>query len=130
MELTPPPLPSLDLEQALRDLVIFATLVFAGGTLAAMSLRRRGLLWTWALPALPLALALWSASAMLGLVLSCGGLYACVLGARWQREDLHHGLDRATAAAAAGRLGMVELLARAARDRLSAPKGWVAEQEL
>jgi hypothetical protein len=123
-----PPLPGVDLGQLLKDLLIFVTLVFAGGWLGASGLRRRGLMWTWALPVLPVALLLWNVSLVLGLVLACGGMYACMLGARWHRDDLHQGVDRA--AVARDRIGVVEVLSRLAHERRAEQRGWIDEQDL
>lgn len=116
-------LPPLHVEQGLKALLILVTLAFGGGAGIATLLRGRGLMWTWALLGVPVALLLWNSSLMLGLVLGFGSLRASMLGARWHRSDIHHGAD--LAAAARNRVGVIELLIRLAQERFGRSDGWI-----
>ncbi len=65
-----PPPPTLGVEHALKDLVFFVVLVLVSGAGLAVLLRRRGLMWTWALLGLPVAFVLWSVNLLAGLLVA------------------------------------------------------------
>jgi hypothetical protein len=115
-------LSSLPIEQGLKGLLVLITLVFAGGTGLATLLRGRGLLWTWALLGVPVALLLWDVNLMFGLAVGFASLRAARLGASWHRSDIHDGAD--IAASARARLGVMERLSELA-GRLGRGRGWV-----
>lgn len=104
-------------DRALSALMLGAAALAGGSWLVAWGLRRGGLLWTWALPGLPLSLLVLSkVSSALGPL----GFFTCALagalGAKWHREDVQAGADLAEIAHA--RLGIGELLGDVLRDAL------------
>ncbi len=115
-------------EHALRALLILVTVTAGGGIGLATILRSRGLMWTWALPGIPLSLFLWDVSPAWGFVIGFASLHASLLGARWHRSDIHHGVDYAAAARA--RVGLVATLSRLVSERLGRREGWITRAGL
>ncbi len=115
-------------EHALRDLAIGAGVTVAGGFTAAYLLRARHLRWTWASLGFPVGFLLLSGRPLIALPIWGATLYACALGARWHREDLEHGADRAQHAHA--RLGIVAMIRRRQSEVRIKRDGWISDGQL
>jgi len=115
-------------EHALRDLAIVVGLIVACGYATAYVLRKRHLRWTWALPGFPIGLLLLSGDPLISLPVWGGSLYACMLGARWHRQDLEHGADQAEIARA--RLGIVGMIRRRQAEAAIRDHGWIRDGRL
>jgi conjugal transfer pilus assembly protein TraD len=112
----------------LDDLIVYPLLllaaIFGSGYWLARTLRMRGLLWSCAAPGLLLGFVFFSLFWPLGLALIGACLYACLVGRRWHRVDLHSGGDHARIAAA--RLGVRGLLERRRAQQRIEQEGWVS----
>jgi conjugal transfer pilus assembly protein TraD len=103
--------------------------VFGGGILAARMLREYGLSWTWAMLGFPAGIVLWELNPLLGFAVLSVATRGCIVGARWQREDLAHGADHAEAAHA--RMGIGDVLRRREHERQLRESGsWVHNEQL
>jgi conjugal transfer pilus assembly protein TraD len=112
------------LDQLLLIIVVGAGAVFGGGVVAARMLRENGLRWTWAMLGLPAGMVLWKLNPLVGLAVLGVATRGCIVGARWQREDLAHGADHVEAAHS--RLGIADVLRRGTQDRQLRESGsWV-----
>jgi hypothetical protein len=111
-------------EHVLGDLLIAAIATPVGGVVVAVVLRRRGLTWTWALPGLLLGLLLLAFSWLLALCVLGASLLACLVGAVWHHDDLHHGAD--LAAAARSRVGILRAFRMSNANARLAREGWVS----
>lgn len=112
----------------LNDLIVDPLLVlvtiFVGGYWLARTLRMRGLLWSCAAPGLLLAFVFFLLRWPVGLASIGACLYACLVGRRWHRVDLHSGGDHARIAAA--RLGVRGLLERRRAQQRIEQEGWIS----
>ncbi|HEX2015333.1 MAG TPA: TraM recognition domain-containing protein [Solirubrobacteraceae bacterium] len=95
------------------------------GLVLASAVRRRGLLWTWALLGLPAGWVIVHADRILGAECLAACCFAGFFGARWHRADLAEGADHAEAAAA--RLGIAAALRARQESRRTATEGWVGD---
>jgi conjugal transfer pilus assembly protein TraD len=116
------------LEHGLKTLLLIATVIVGGGIATATLLRTRGLMWTWAMLGLPIALALMAGNAFIGFAVGAGSLLACWLGARWHHEDRHHGGDLGEAASR--RVGMLAAIARIRRRWANTRARWLRDGRL
>ncbi len=117
-------------EHALRDLAVLVIAGLFGGHMLARMLWRRNLRWTWALAAIPvgwLLFVLFHATLLAaGVWLGC--LDAAALGARWHREDLHHGAD--IAEAVRNRVGLRGLIRSRLHQHKIKRNGWLSAGRL
>ena len=91
---------------------------------------RRNLRWTWALAAVPVG---WMLFVLLHATLLAAGVWlgcldAAALGARWHREDLHHGAD--IAEAARNRIGLRGLIRSHLHHHKIKRNGWLSDGRL
>jgi conjugal transfer pilus assembly protein TraD len=112
----------------LNDLIVYPLLVlaaiFVSGYWLARTLRMRGLLWSCAAPGLLLGFVFFLLFWPVGLASIAACLYACLVGRRWHRVDLHNGGDHARIAAA--RLGVRGLMERRRVRQRIEQEGWIS----
>jgi hypothetical protein len=115
--------------ELLLFIVVGIGAVFGGGILAARMLREYGLSWTWAMLGFPAGMVLWELNPLLGFAVLAVATRGCIVGARWQREDIAHGADHAEAAHA--RMGIGDVLRRREQERQLRESGsWVHDGQL
>jgi conjugal transfer pilus assembly protein TraD len=113
----------LIVEHFLHFLLVSALLVIGGGVALALTLRARGLMWTWALLGFPASFLLLGIDGLLGLAGFAAAGLAALLGMSWHHTDVMRGADHAEAARA--RLGLLDRVRRAGDERRSREGGWV-----